>query len=243
MDCIKTADAKLLLEIQKTDFQRSLYEKELSSVPEKIKTEENAFEKEKAAWQVFADKVKSLQLKQRQAELKAAETEQTIEKYQFQLHSLKDNAAYQTMLMQIENAKKTKDEAETAALMLLDDIESAQAEEKEAKRNLCACEQKMKDALLKLAERKKQLEAFIAIEQQKKNSLAAKITDKKIFEQYETVSRKRGRIIFAVKDDGSKPFCPNCNMSLTANTAGLMRKADTFAVCPECFAWLCREIV
>ena len=185
MDCIKTADAKLLLEIQKTDFQRSLYEKELSSVPEKIKTEENAFEKEKSAWQVFADKVKSLQLKQRQAELKAAETEQTIEKYQFQLHSLKDNAAYQTMLMQIENAKKTKDEAETAALMLLDDIESAQAEEKEAKRNLCACEQKMKDALLKLAERKKQLEAFIAIEQQKKNSLAAKITDKKIFEQYE----------------------------------------------------------
>jgi len=70
MDCIKTADAKLLLEIQKTDFQRSLYEKELSSVPEKIKTEENAFDKEKAAWQVFADKVKSLQLKQRQAEQK-----------------------------------------------------------------------------------------------------------------------------------------------------------------------------
>lgn len=242
MDYISTPDIKLLLEIQRTDFQRGLYMDEIASIPGKISRAEEDFRREEADRQTFSDALKKAQLRQREAELKAAETESLIEKYQLQIHSLKDNAAYQAMLNQIEGAKARKDEFETAALLLLEEIEKAAEEDSIAERRLEECRKKKTETLDSLEKRKNQLEAYASLEKQKKIQLSAKITLKEIFDKYETLRVKKKKIIFAVKDiAGGRLSCPCCNMSITSRTAGLLHKADTFAVCPECSAWLCLE--
>ena len=242
MDYISTPDVKTLLEIQKTDFQYGLYIDEIASIPEKIKRAEEELRKAETVWQTFAYSLKKIQLRQREAELKVAETENLIEKYQLQIHSVKDNAAYQTMLRQIDNAKTRKDELETSALVLLEDIEKALEEDSRAKQTLEECVKKKEETVAALEKRKQQLEAYAALEKQKKIQLCTKITSREIFDRYEALRTKKKRIIFVVRDvAGGRLSCPCCNMSVTSSTSGLLKKADTFAVCPECAAWLCLE--
>lgn len=236
---IKTPDLRLMLDIQKADYQLSLYLDEISSIPSQQKAEEAAFEKKKSAWQAALNKTKELRLLQRQAELNIEELIHTIEKYQIQTHEVKDNEAYKALLRQIENAQKSKDETETQALLLLDSIEEAEAEEKKQKDILALCEKDKNAAIQKLSDRQKQLEAFAEAERQKKASLKAKLTDIAIFEQYEALYLKRGKTIFMVQENNGKYFCPRCSMSLTSQTIGSLKKPNTFAICPNCFAWLC----
>ena len=245
MEYINTSDVKILLEIQKSDYQRSLYETEISLIPVKIKREEDKFAAEKSSWQDSFNALKSLQLRQREAELKASEMQAAIEKYQIQSHSVKDNAAYQSMLAQIEYARTKKDEAETSALMLLDDIEAAALKEKSAKEKMLAAEKSKNSEISKLEERKKELENYVNQENLKKSSLAAGLKDNAVFEKYEVLRNKKPKVIFSLRQnmsgDSSKTICPACNMMLTQHFTGLLRKPDLFVVCPECGAWLCLE--
>ena len=94
MEYISTSDTKILLDIQASDYQRSLYETEISLMPGKIKCEEDKVSAASSSWQSCYDKLKSLQLRQRAEELKVSELEMSIEKYQEQSHTVKDNDSY-----------------------------------------------------------------------------------------------------------------------------------------------------
>ena len=181
------------------------------------------------------------------AELKVSELEMSIEKYQEQSHTVKDNDSYKAMLAQIEYARAKKDEAETNALLILDEIESCQKEEQAARQKKEEIIKAKDEFLAKLEQRKKKLESYIGIEKEKKTSLAAQIKDVKVFDKYESLHKKGKRVIFSIREsdvpaDG-KAICPSCNMMLTQHFSGLLRKPDLFVVCPECSAWLCLESI
>ena len=247
MEYISTSDTKVLLDIQASDYQRSLYETEIALMPGKIRREEEKLAAADTAWQSCYDKLKSLQLSQRAEELKVSELETAIERYQEQSHTVKDNDSYKSMLAQIEYAKTKKDEAETKALLILDEIEICQKDEQAAKLKKTEISKEKDEFLAKLAERKKVLESLIAIEQQKKLSLSGQIKDIKVFDKYENLNKKGKKVIFSIKEsdvpaDG-KVICPACNMMLTQHFSGLLRKPDLFVICPECGAWLCLESI
>jgi len=242
MEYISTSETALFLEIQKSDYQRSLYETEISLIPAKIKREEDKFLAEKAIWQKCCDGLRSLQLHQRNEELKASEMQAAIEKYQIQSHAVKDNASYQAMLAQIEYSITKKDEAETSALMLLDEIEEASLKEIKAKEKMLECEKAKNEEISRLEARKKDLERHIALEMQKKNAFSEKVKDRAVFEKYEILRKKGKKVIFSLKQpETGKAICPSCNMMMTQHFAGLLRKPDIFVICPECGAWLCLE--
>ena len=244
MEYIGTTETGLMLSIQERDYKIQLCQAELALIPKKIQAEEDKYAKSEKEWRKCYDALKAVQLRQREAELKAGEMDAAIEKYQIQSQSVKDNESYKAMLAQIDYARQKKDEAETNALMLLDEIEQAAKEEQAEKKKLIQHEKDKNAAIGTLEKRKAELLAMIDNTQQEKLSLAEQVHDKAVFDRYEEIRKKGKRVIFKVRDSANpaeKAICPSCNMMLTQHFSGLLRKPDLFVICPECGAWLCLE--
>lgn len=235
METIHTPEARALADLQKRDTALDALKARAAAIPQKIKGVNAAFAGRKAEMLAAREAFLALQSRKKDLELKIAEAEEGIRKHQLQLNLVKDNAAFKALLAEIEGDKAAKDELETGVLTLLDEIDKASGQDKALQAEVKKLEEAKNAEVAALeaegAGTAAEIEAAAAA-----RAAAAAAIDAGLLEKYEAVRASRaGLAVAPVKEDAAgKLSCSGCHMGLTPQKAIDVKKADTFAFCPEC---------
>ena len=219
-----------LVQLQKFDSEIYALRNEKESKPEQVKALEAAFEAKK---QSLLDLEKSAQdlLKQRKdKEMMLATNEENRKKLQTQLYSLKTNKEYQTMLLQIEEAKADASVIEDKVLQLFEQSDKIKTDIEKEKQRLQEEEKVYSAETKSIQERIRQIDERLAqLEAQRKQVLPA--VDPKMLSQYERILNNRdGLAIVGVKDNS----CQGCNMFVPHQVVNLIQMYERLVTCEMC---------
>lgn len=177
------------------------------------------------------ERVKALQLEQRDCEKEIDQKKATIDKYNNQLLSVKKNEEYQALLHEIDIVKKQigiKEERIIAILVELDEARERLAEDKrrvdaELKRieeECAAIDKELADAVAK----RKELEA-------RRAPYEAKI-EPGLLARYNRIrkAKKTGAAVVPLRND----FCSGCNMVVTPQIVNEILAGDRMHSCNHC---------
>lgn len=246
MDTIHTDNARSLADLQKKDSVIAALKAEADGVPKRIAAINKTFEDKKASMSAAREALMALQSKKKELELGIAEADEGIRKHQRELNMVKDNNAFKALLSEIDHDKASKDELETAVIVLLDEIDRAAAADKAVQAEVKVIEGAKDGEIAALEAEGREIAARLAAAEAERSGLAGKI-EPALLEKYEAVRASRaGVAVVAVQEDGpaGKLSCGGCHISLTPQKTLDVKKADTFAVCGECrrFMYLERTI-
>ncbi len=219
-----------LIEIQILDEQIFLQKTVLKERPLEIEELRQQFEAKKITLKSLEDKLKVIQVRQKDLDNDLKSKEVDIAKLDGSLMLLKTNKEYTSRLLEIENQKADKSLIEEKILIGFDDVEAAR-KAVDAERSVVA--QYEKDFLAT----KKDVEAAIVIAQDQikvKGSQRERLTPEvrpDILSRYERImNNKEG--IGIVKIENSN--CCGCNMHITEQALNQVRICDQLVQCDSC---------
>ena len=219
-----------LIEIQILDEQIFAQKTILKERPAEIEALKQQFEATKVTLKQLEDKLKIVQVKQKDLDNDLKSKEDGIAKADASLGLLKTNKEYTAKLHEIENLKADKSLVEEKILMGFDEIESAR-KAVEAERKIVA--QHEQDFLAK----KKEVEAAITIAEDQikvKTSQRERLTPEvrpDILSRYERImNNKEG--IGIVKVENSN--CTGCHMHVTEQLLNQIRMYENLVSCDSC---------
>lgn len=219
-----------LIEIQVLDEQIFIQKTVLKERPAEIEHLRQEFEAKKVTLKSLEDKLKTIQVKQKDLDNDLKSKEDGISKADASLGLLKTNKEYTARLQEIENLKADKSIVEEKILMGFDEIETAR-KAVEAERAQVA--QYEKDFLAK----KTEVEAAMKIADDQikvKTSQRERLTpDVKpdILSRYERIMRNKEGVGI-VKLENSN--CTGCNMHVTEQLLNQIRMYDQLVCCDSC---------
>ncbi len=219
-----------LVEIQAMDVEIYAMKVELRERPAAVEALRVEFEGKKSKLKQYEDKLKVIQVAQKDLDNDLKTKEEAIIKADQGLSLLKTNKEYQARLLEIENLKADKSVVEEKILMGFDELEAAR-KLVEAERAVVA--QYEKDFLAK----KKTVEDEVTVMTDQvnvKNSQRSRVTPDvrpDILSRYDRiVQNKHGLAISAIKDMN----CTGCHMHVTDHLVNQIRKYDQLVTCDSC---------
>lgn len=225
-----TEQIKILVELQKIDFEVHSLRKELAAHPDLQKKIEHQFELKKGSFKAAEDRFKAAQLQQKNKEGDLAQREDKIAKLQAQLYQLKSNKEYSAMELEIKGHKADKSLLEEDILRLLDVVEAEKVNLGKEKALLAEEEKKTKAELDALKQLANGLEAQIKELEQKRISYAPSI-EPRLLSQYERILKGRdGLAIVPV----TGRTCGGCNMELPPQVINETQLHDKWITCESC---------
>lgn len=202
-------------------------DKDLPTELNKLKVE---FEEKKKTLEIFAEKIKELQLKKKDRELELATKEEAIKKAQAQLYQLKTNKEYQAKLSEISSLKADASLLEEEVIKVLDEIEKAEAVSNEKKAALAGEEKEFKESSDKINSQINDIAAEIKTLEDKRGILNRDV-DQKILGQYEKLLKTRmGLAIVAVENHN----CGACYLRVTPQTLNEIKMYKSLVFCESC---------
>lgn len=176
-------------------------------------------------------KVKDLQVEQRNNEGDIQQRQQNIQKYENQLLSVKKNEEYQALLHEIDILKKQIGVKEERILAIMMEIDSAKTALEEDKKRI-ANELKAIDAEYavidaELADTVKERETLEA----QRAPLAQRI-EAPLLSRYDRIrkAKKTGAAIVPMRNES----CSGCNMKILAQVVNELMGGDKIHNCPHC---------
>lgn len=222
---------KTLLELQALDLKIDARKKREAEIPRQ-KEKYDIHRKRLAAELAEAEqRVKSLQLEQREAEGEIGQKQEQIRKYDNQLLNVKKNEEYQALLHEIDIVKKQIGAKEERIIGILMEIDEAKAALEEAKTRI-AQEQAGLDAECA----KIDVELQDAIKERKaleetRAPLSAQV-DRVLLSRYERIRKalKGGDAVVPLNGES----CSGCFMMVTAQTVNEILAGENFQPCRHC---------
>jgi len=219
-----------LVELQVMDEEIFRFKRELREKPAQVEAFKNEFESKKINLKGLEDKLKVIQVKQKESELDLKVKEETIAKTDASLSLIKTNKEYQARLLEIENLKADKSLVEEKILLGFDEVEAARKALETEKAVVTQYEKEFNA-------KKKQLDDDVAVigDQLKvKESQRARIAPEvrpDLLSRYERVLKnKDGLGIVKVADH----TCGGCFMHLTEQVLNELKKYEQIISCDQC---------
>lgn len=236
MSIIQSSEIKFLVELQEKDSKIDELLNQINLIPEQIQSLENDFEERKKNVELKKDEISKIHVLKKEKEMELLEKEEAIKKHQTELNMVKDNNAFKSLLLEIENAKKSKDEIETEILILMEEIDRKIGEEKKLQEDLKKLEETKNEKIRELEINKKNWEEKLAKLQEERKEYASKI-EPSLLSKYEYIRQQRkGVAVVQIKEDHQNRVisCGGCNMALTPQTMINIKKKDIIVLCENC---------
>jgi uncharacterized protein len=221
---------KKLVDLQKLDFDIYALKRDLEEKPAKVDELKTQFEATKATLKQLEEKLKTIQVEQKNYELDLKQKEELITKADQSLGLLKTNKDYQAKLYEIENFKADKSIIEEKVLMLFDAIEDAR-KKVDAEKAVVAGEEK------KYLEQKKQVDDEIALAKDRihvlesqRNQLVPGVHPDYLHRYDKILQNKDGLAIVPIKSQA----CGGCYMHVTEQLYNSIKMHDKIVYCDQC---------
>lgn len=219
-----------LVDLQAIDSQIYYLRKEKNEKPQQISELQKEFENNKDNLKTIDDRLKGLQLKNKESEIELATKEGNIEKAQVQLYQIKTNKEYQAKLTEIEGLKADKSVLEEKIINALEDIDLSKAEIEKEKSHLSEEEKRFNQQKKDVETRIKEIEQELRQLETKRNQITPNV-DKKILARYERILNNRdGLAIVPVKEDS----CQGCFMNVPPQVINEIKMKDRVVICEVC---------
>jgi uncharacterized protein len=219
-----------LVELQIIDEEIFRFKRELREKPAELEALKADFESKKSRLKGLEDKLKVMQVAQKEQELDLKTKEEAIAKADASLSLLKTNKEYQARLLEIENLKADKSIVEEKILLGYDGVDAAKKEVETEKAMVAQYE---KD----FGARKKKVEdemAVIADQLKVKDSQRQRLTPEvrpDYLSRYERIlNNKDGLGIVKVVDH----TCGGCFMHVTEQVINELKKYEEILTCDQC---------
>ncbi len=220
----------LLAQIQELDKRLMELAAEKGDLPEKVaqlKTEMETLTTE--------NKEKKSALENTRKELlqnknETERLEDLLNKNQEKIYHVKTNKEYDAITSEIEILEKKIDEAETAALELMEREQTLTSEIEELEKKIAEVQERLAANEKELNEKMAKTEAEERILNHERDLLIAKL-DRRLISQYERIRRAKEGIAIAVVDHYT---CSGCFATIPAQTVLEIRKRERIIVCETC---------
>ena len=219
-----------LVELQIMDEEIFRFKRELREKPAELEAFRLGFESKKVKLKGFEDKLKAIQIVQKELELDLKVKEEGISKADASLALLKTNKEYQARLLEIENLKADKSIFEEKILLGFDEVDAARKALEAEKATVFQFEKEFNI-------KKKQVDDEVAVisDQLKvKESQRARIAPEvrpDYLSRYERILKnKDGLGIVKVVDHA----CGGCFMHLTEQVLNELKKHEQIISCDQC---------
>jgi predicted nucleic acid-binding Zn-ribbon protein len=223
-------EVHLLISIAKLDASISKYRNELDALPSKIERVGRSIQKIDSNEKQAIGHFEEMNKEKRNLEQSLEDEGEQIQKYRTQLMSVKTNKEYQAMSKEIDTLAKDIDEKEEKLLILMDEIEN---QEKENKDYI----QKIADERTELGRKRAEMEqrlAFLKSELENLGNEKPKFLDEldpQLHRRYRRIIEKLGD--FAVTHvEGD--VCQGCFTTIPPQTINEVKKNDRIITCEAC---------
>lgn len=221
---------KALLDLQKIDSRVYLLERELDGKPREKKALEDAFTARQNFAKASEQKLKELQMAQKERENELLTKETNIKKYQTQQTQVKTNKEYSSLTREIGGLKADCELFEEEILKLMDEIEQRKKVVEDDRRRLAEEEKKFKAEAVKCDARAEAIRAETATLTTERRVFLP-LVEKALVAQYEKILKKReGTAVVPVVNES----CGGCHMTMTPQTVNEIRIGEKMIVCESC---------
>ncbi|MCC6143254.1 MAG: hypothetical protein IT368_05560 [Candidatus Hydrogenedentes bacterium] len=176
------------------------------------------------------DRVKQLQLEQRQCEGDIEQKQDQIKKYDGQLLNVKKNEEYQALLHEIDNLKKQIGQREERILNIMEDLDAAKASLEEDRKRIQAERRRIED---ESGEIDKELAVAVSERQalEAKREPLNKEIEPALLSRYRRIrqAKQRGPAVVALNDES----CGGCHMKVTPQIVNEVMGGNVHA-CAHC---------
>jgi len=227
---IAKADIQKLVKVQEHDKLLDGLRADIGKIPGDIEALRSEISGDKEKLSSAQEKVKGLQIHKNEKENEMAQKEEAIKKHQGDLNAVKTNEAFKALLKEIEDAKAGVGDLETEIIELLDLIDVAAKEEKDAKAELARAETENNKEVQILEGRKAEFEKKLTEEESLRSGLLEGIPDEltRIYDQ--TRERREGVALSEVRDG----VCVSCHVKPPPQILVDLRKATRIITCDSC---------
>jgi predicted nucleic acid-binding Zn-ribbon protein len=223
-------EIKQLTELQVIDLEIAMFDAEISSEQDALADIERAFDERQASIIELKEKIEAAEAQRRELEAELADEVNRIKERQAKMMQVQTNREYQSLLKEIEDAKKTMKDKEEEIVTLMETSE-ANSKIMAEQENLTGDEKKSLDEETKKAkkhaasiERKKS--KFVT----KRKSMAKKV-NAAILKKYDMLrTRRNGKAVVGVANG----VCQGCFMSIPPQHFNNILKGDRMLNCPTC---------
>jgi predicted nucleic acid-binding Zn-ribbon protein len=221
---------RALVALQEKDKTLDAIQKEIDAVPPRIAASKADLEGEKRHMEAAKAKIVDLEKKKKSKELDVASKEESARKRQGQLNELKSNDAYKAMQAEISQDKAVAGDIETEILQLMEDIDKARAEEKQAVVEFKKVEESAKKDIERLEAELSHAKGRHETAKAEREQAAAPVPP----EMLKVYNHVRGR----GKPNGIVPVidghCGGCQINLSPSMLIELQKLKTLMICESC---------
>jgi len=221
---------KKLVELQVMDEEIFRFRRELREKPAEVEKFKAEFESKKTKLKVLEDKLKAIQVTQKEWELELKVKEEGIAKSDASLSLLKTNKEYQARLLEIENMKADKSIVEEKILMGFDNVDAARKALEAEKAAVAQYEKEFNS-------KKKQLDDEVAItadhlkvKETQRLQIAPEVRPDYLSRYERILKNKDGMGIVKVVNHS----CGGCFMHLTEQVLNELKKYEEIVSCDQC---------
>ena len=219
-----------LVDLQVMDEEIFRFKRELREKPAELEALKVEFESKKLKLKGLEDKLKAIQVVQRDLELDLKVKEEGISKADVSLALLKTNKEYQARLLEIENMKADKSIVEEKILLGYDEVDAARKALEAEKAAVIQYEKEF-------AARKKQIDEEVAIigdrlkvKESQRSRIIPQVRPDYLSRYERILNNKNGLGIVKVIDH----TCGGCFMHLTEQVINELKKYEQIITCDMC---------
>ncbi|MFW6081205.1 MAG: zinc ribbon domain-containing protein [Desulfosalsimonas sp.] len=220
----------LLIALQENERQAARIKEELKRIPGKKAKMEESLEAYAQDIQARQERVAALKKDYRSYENELELNLSRIKKRETQLHSVKTNKEYQSLLKEIDEIRAANSRLEDASLQCLDDIESAEKELEEKKQEREACRKEIEKEKQSLDKTAKDLEERMDQINRESEGIVEKL-DPGLLKQYRQ-TRDRGGGLGLVQVENA--VCKGCHLNIPPQMYNELQRGNELKICPHC---------
>jgi len=223
-------EIKQLTELQVIDLEIAMFDAEIGSEQDELAKRVEAFDERQASIIELKDKIEAAEGQRREFEAELSDEISRIKERQSKMMQVQTNREYQSLLKEIEDAKKNMKEKEEEIVSLMETSE-ANSKIMAEQENLTVDE---KTALDEESAKAKKQAAKIERKKKKivtKRKAMAKHIDTAVLRNYDMLrTRRNGKAVVGV----IKGVCQGCFMSIPPQHFNNILKGDRMLSCPIC---------
>ena len=224
-----------LIDLQGHDARIATLEAEAARLPRQLEAIQASLAEARKAVQSVNERVDATRksLRAKEQDLEVTNTKRT--KAEGKLWEVKTNKEYSAALLEIEEIKQEKGQAEEEILGLMELQERLSVEVREADARFKAREAQARDDEAVVRRKLDALEQELAIARAERASRARELPPR-LLADYERIYRARGGVAVAAVISGA--ICGGCRMSIRPQALQELRTATTLSNCENCGRFL-----
>lgn len=223
-------DIKSLKELQSIDLEVKELDDQIAKGNAELEKRQESINKLREKISALEEKISAMEARKRELEAEVEDEVAKIKDRQSKLMNVQTNREYQSLLKEIEDAKKSNRQREDELVLLMERTESLQKETEESS-NVCEAEEKL------LVEETQRVEKENASVNSRIKDVAKKREEKakKVsvggLKKYEMLREKRNGLAVVGVTNG---VCLGCHMNIPPQLFNNLLRNEELLTCPTC---------